>query len=113
MNNSLQHLLLCNLVIALSLPAQAVKPTILPGTVTHVRDGDTIEVGSVPIRLNGVSAPELKKPLPAGDVERLLFELPEARGLTVPVMPTGSPGTEMPGVSSDSYEVILFDDKKS
>jgi hypothetical protein len=45
MNNSLQLLLLCSLVIALSLPAQAVEPTILTGTVTHVRDGDTIEVG--------------------------------------------------------------------
>jgi micrococcal nuclease len=35
----------------------------LSGTVTHVRDGDTIEVGKIPIRLNGVSAPELKEPL--------------------------------------------------
>ena len=31
----------------------------LAGTVTHVRDGNTIEVGKIPIRLNGVSAPEL------------------------------------------------------
>jgi micrococcal nuclease len=36
---------------------------VLTGTVTHVRDGDTIEVGKIPIRLNGVSAPELKEPL--------------------------------------------------
>jgi hypothetical protein len=28
-------------------------------------------------------------------------------------MPTGSPGIEMPEVSPDSYEVILFDDKQS
>ena len=41
----------------------ASDPAILTGTVTHVRDGDTIEVGKVPIRLNGVSAPELKEPL--------------------------------------------------
>ena len=39
------------------------KPTLLTGTVTHVRDGDTIEVSNIPIRLNGVSAPELKEPL--------------------------------------------------
>jgi len=39
------------------------EPTVLTGTVTHVRDGDTIEVGKIPIRLNGVSAPELKEPL--------------------------------------------------
>ncbi len=43
--------------------AVAAEPTILTGTVTHVRDGDTIEVGNIPIRLNGVSAPELKEPL--------------------------------------------------
>ena len=39
------------------------EPTVLTGTVTHVRDGDTIEVGKIPMRLNGVSAPELKEPL--------------------------------------------------
>jgi len=38
-------------------------PTTLTGTVTKVRDGDTIEVGKVPIRLNGVSAPEMREPL--------------------------------------------------
>ena len=35
----------------------------LTGIVTHVRDGDTIEVNNIPIRLNGVSAPELDEPL--------------------------------------------------
>ncbi len=29
--------------------------------VTHVRDGDTIEVGGLPIRLQGVAAPELNQ----------------------------------------------------
>ena len=38
-------------------------PTTLTGTVTKVRDGDTIEVGKIPIRLNGVSAPEMNEPL--------------------------------------------------
>ena len=32
----------------------AADPSTLAKTVTHVRDGDTIEVGEVPIRLNGV-----------------------------------------------------------
>ena len=41
----------------------AAEPTILSGMVMHVRDGDTIEVGKIPIRLYGVSAPELKEPL--------------------------------------------------
>ncbi len=43
--------------------APAADLTVLTGSVTHVRDGDTIEVGKIPIRLNGVSAPELKEPL--------------------------------------------------
>jgi micrococcal nuclease len=42
-------------------PVFATEQTILTGTVTHVRDGDTIEVGKIPIRLHGVSAPELKE----------------------------------------------------
>ena len=33
------------------------------GTVTHVRDGDTIEIEEVPVRLYGISAPELNEPL--------------------------------------------------
>ena len=51
------------LITAISTTAVAAEPTMLTGTVTHVRDGDTIEVSKVPIRLNGVSAPELKEPL--------------------------------------------------
>ena len=33
------------------------------GTVIKVRDGDTIEVGPIAIRLMGVAAPELDEPL--------------------------------------------------
>jgi len=57
-----KHIALIIIATSLATPAHA-EPTILTGTVTHVRDGDTIEVGKVPIRLNGVSAPELKEPL--------------------------------------------------
>jgi micrococcal nuclease len=34
----------------------------LVATVTHVRDGDTIEVGGLPIRLQGLAAPEGDEP---------------------------------------------------
>lgn len=34
----------------------------LVGPVTHVRDGDTIEVAGTPVRLNGLHAPELRDP---------------------------------------------------
>ena len=49
------------LILFLSSPAHA--QSVLTGTVTHVRDGDTIEVSNTPIRLNGVAAPERKDPL--------------------------------------------------
>lgn len=39
------------------------EPTNLTGVVTHIRDGDTIEVEDIPIRLNGISAPELHEPV--------------------------------------------------
>lgn len=45
--------------------------------------------------------------VPAEDVLRLLAERPEARGLTVPGMPVGSPGMEM-GNRHDAYEVLLI-----
>ena len=47
--------------------------------------------------------------VPAADVDRLLAERPDARGLTVPGMPVGSPGMEM-GDRKDAYDVLLFDE---
>ena len=49
--------------ILLTVISTSAISTDLDGTVTHVRDGDTIEVSNIPIRLTGVSAPELNKPL--------------------------------------------------
>lgn len=57
-----RFLLACVLVIAAAWPVGQVQAEDLQGTVTHVRDGDTIEVGNVPIRLNGLHAPELGDP---------------------------------------------------
>ena len=36
--------------------------TVLQGTITHVRDGDTIEVAGIPVRLWGIHAPERNEP---------------------------------------------------
>jgi len=44
------------LLILLATPALAGER--ISGPVTHVRDADTIVVGSVPVRLSGVAAPE-------------------------------------------------------
>lgn len=46
--------------------------------------------------------------VPAKDIKRLLKEKPQARGLTVPGMPIGSPGMEQ-GQHKDMYEVLLLD----
>ena len=45
--------------------------------------------------------------VPAADVKRLLAERPDARGLTVPGMPAGSPGMEMPDGTVHPYAVEL------
>lgn len=45
--------------------------------------------------------------VPAADVRRLLAERPDARGLTVPGMPAGSPGMELPDGTVHPYAVEL------
>jgi hypothetical protein len=45
--------------------------------------------------------------VPAGDIERLLAERPNAIGLSVPGMPIGSPGMEM-GNQRDAFDTLLL-----
>lgn len=47
--------------------------------------------------------------VPAQDVLRLLAERPDARGVTVPGMPVGSPGMEHPDDIVQPYAVLLID----
>ena len=46
--------------------------------------------------------------VPATDIERLLRERPDARGIAVPGMPIGSPGMEMGG-RRDAFQTLLVD----
>jgi len=46
--------------------------------------------------------------VPAQDIRRLLVEKPDARGLTVPGMPTSSPGMEVPDGHVQPYAVELI-----
>ncbi len=48
--------------------------------------------------------------VPASDIRRLLEQAPQARGLSVPGMPVGSPGMEM-GDRQDAYQVLLFNEQ--
>jgi hypothetical protein len=45
--------------------------------------------------------------VPMSDIQRLLRERPVAKGLTVPGMPMGSPGMEVPSGQVDPYDVLL------
>src|ERR1044072_2999227 len=45
--------------------------------------------------------------VPAEDIKRLLRERPKAKGLTVPGMPMGSPGMEVPSGQVQPYDVFL------
>ena len=46
--------------------------------------------------------------VPASAIKRLLREKPAVAGLSVPGMPAGSPGMEVPG-KKDPYDVVSFD----
>ncbi len=54
-------LALASLILSIALDARAENLT-LEGTVSHVRDGDTIEVGPIAVRLQGIAAPEGNEP---------------------------------------------------
>jgi micrococcal nuclease len=63
-NRSSTSALWAAFVLALApLPAAAACPVgTVTGEVTYVRDGDTIELGALAIRLNGLAAPEWNEP---------------------------------------------------
>ena len=44
--------------------------------------------------------------VPVSDIHKLLIERPQARGLTVPGMPIGSPGMEM-GTTKEAFDTLL------
>jgi endonuclease YncB( thermonuclease family) len=68
------------LMVAPALAAAVCPRETFTGQVTHVRDGDTIEVGGLPIRLNGFAAPEGDEP--DGDAAtRAMVELVDGRTL--------------------------------
>ena len=46
--------------------------------------------------------------VPAAAIHQLLADRPDATGLSVPGMPVGSPGMEIPGHPDETYDVILF-----
>ena len=68
----------------------------------------------VPVKLQSchtaiVDGYVLEGHVPKTEVLRLLQERPDVIGLSVPGMPIGSPGMEMPGREAEPYQVLSFD----
>jgi endonuclease YncB( thermonuclease family) len=79
-NGPLLGLLACLLVFPWS-PARAQCPRgTLVGEVTYVRDGDTIELGRMAIRLQGLAAPEWDEPL-GTEAREAIIKLVQGRTL--------------------------------
>jgi micrococcal nuclease len=79
-NGRLLGLLAAALVLPWPAPAANCPRGTLTGQVTYVRDGDTIVVGSMPIRLNGLAAPEGDEPGGAAATQAMI-ELVQGRSL--------------------------------
>ena len=86
------------------------------GFVAEVHDIDDLgpikdRVG-VPVGLGSCHTAEvggyfIEGHVPAEDIRRLLRDKPDAKGLTVPGMPVGSPGMEVPSQEIQPYDVLL------
>jgi hypothetical protein len=72
--------------------AKYAVPTALHSCHTAIVDGHIVE-GHVPV----------------ADVQRMLRQGDAVYGLSVPGMPIGSPGMEVPSVAAQPYDVIAFD----
>ena len=71
-------LLACLLVLPWSAPSAQCSRGTLAGQVTYVRDGDTIELGEMAIRLQGLAAPEWNEP-GGTEVREAMIELVRGR----------------------------------
>jgi len=88
------------------------------GHVTDLNDLSAIKTKhGVPSKLQSchtgvVNGYVVEGHVPASDVKRMLKERPAIAGLTLPGMPSGSPGMEAPGsIKPPAYDVLTFDKK--
>ena len=86
------------------------------GFRVHARDIDNLgpvkERMGVPFGMGACHTAEVggyfvEGHVPSPDIKRLLAEHPDAKGLTVPAMPIGSPGMETPTGDVQPYDVFL------
>lgn len=69
------------------------------GIPQHLRSCHTAKVGDYIVEGH----------VPIADVKRLLGQKPKVVGISVPGMPIGSPGMEVPSGEVEPYEVVTFD----
>lgn len=51
--------------------------------------------------------------VPISEIERLLSERPDVIGIAVAGMPAGSPGMDIGGFDSETFDVVSFDENGS
>jgi len=85
-NGRLLGVLACLLVLPWSAPVAQCPRGTLTGEVTYVRDGDTIELGEMAIRLQGLAAPEWNEP-GGTDAREAMIELVHSRTARCGAMP--------------------------
>ncbi|HKE43822.1 MAG TPA: DUF411 domain-containing protein [Steroidobacteraceae bacterium] len=86
------------------------------GFATEVHHLDNLgpikESAGIPVGLGSCHTAEVggyfvEGHVPAADIQRLLREKPDAKGLVVPRMPVGSPGMETASGKAEAYDVLL------
>ena len=75
--------------------------------VGHIKKALGVPAGLASCHTAEIGGYFIEGHVPASEVRRLLQERPDARGLTVPGMPAGSPGMEVPGGEVQPYQVLL------
>lgn len=78
------------------------------GDMPSVKDYFEVRAGHQSCHTAQVGGYYIEGHVPAEDIQRLLRENPDIRGLTVPGMPIGSPGMEQ-GDRLDPYDVLAVD----
>ncbi len=77
--------------------------------ITEVKDANGVPAEARSCHTAIVDGYVVEGHVPVEDIERLLTERPDARGLAVPGMPLGSPGMEQ-GDTVQPYDVLLLTD---
>lgn len=77
------------------------------GDMAGIKDKYNVPQGMASCHTGVIEGYVIEGHVPADDIKRLLLTRPDIRGLSVPMMPVGTPGMEM-GDRKDPFRVIGF-----